>query len=125
MKNLIVHDLFNIAKRLRQIDKKYFVLRNKKLHRFEIHYKGKNSTLQLVLPYKNLDKRTLDLVLKTRVENRQKLFRQMEENNQKLIKNSTKKLVDEASFKLKEMLSYCNKTSASVDFNKTYQNKWE
>lgn len=125
-KILIVNDLFNISNRLKQIDNKYFVMFNKNTKKFEIHYKQNSNTLQLVVPYSNLDKRTVNLVLKTRVENKKKLFDEMEKHNIKLEKEKNKKIYEEANFKAKEMINYINTKSDNynINFEKSYKTKW-
>ena len=125
-KIFISHDLFDIVKRLKQIDKKYFILYNKKSQKFEVHYKRSFGTLELVLPFDKLDKRTIDLVLSSRVENKKKILKQMEENNQKLEREKNQKLLDEASFKAKEMMTYAfsKGDTDSINFDDTYKTKW-
>lgn len=124
-KIFIKHDVFNIVKKLKKIDKKYFIVYNLNSKKFEIHYKNSANTLQLVLPYTQLDSRTLDLVLKTSVEHQKKLLDDMEKNNQKIEHEKQNRLLDEASFKAKDMLKYAeNKTGENVNFNDSYKTKW-
>ena len=122
----ISHDLFNIVKRLKQIDKNYFVLYNKKSQKYEVHYKRNFGTLELVLPFDRLDKRAIDLVLKSKIENKQKLLKEMEENNKKLEQQQSQKMLDEANFKAKEMMAYAfsKGDSENIDFNNAYKTKW-
>lgn len=78
----IFYDLFNIVQRVKQINNKYRVFRNKKKKRFELYYQnGLNLEFELVLPYEKLDYRTIDLVLKSRVENADKIFKEIDEFN--------------------------------------------
>ena len=77
----IKEDLFDIAHRLREIDSRYRVYRNLKLNRFEIHANG---VLQLAAPFDSLDARTLELVRSTRVENADRLIKDMEVRNGEL-----------------------------------------
>ena len=121
---LIKSDLFNITKRIKQIDKKYFIVFNKKTKKFEVHYKRNSSTLELVLPFDRLDKRTLDFVLKTKMENKQKLIEEMEKNNQKLEDEKNRNMLDEATYKAKEMLRYAQSKTGDVNFDNSYSNKW-
>ena len=121
---LIKSDLFNITKRIKQIDKKYFIVFNKKTKKFEVHYKRNSSTLELVLPFDRLDKRTLDFVLKTKMENKQKLIEEMERNNQKLEDEKNRNMLDETTYKAKEMLRYAQSKTGDVNFDNSYSNKW-
>lgn len=99
---------------------------NTRLQKFEVHYKRNSSTLELVLPYEKLDKRTIDLVLKSRVENKQKLIKEMDENNKKLEEQQNKKMFDEASYKTKEMMTYLDSKgdASNINFNDSYKTKW-
>lgn len=59
-KRLIDRDLYNIAARIREIDDGYRVVFDTKLNRFEVwHTRSRSITPELVLPYKELDARTL------------------------------------------------------------------
>lgn len=78
----IFYDLFNIVQRVKQINNKYRVFRNKKKGRFELYYQnGLNLEFELALPYEKLDYRTIDLVLKSRVENADKIFKEIDDFN--------------------------------------------
>ena len=82
---VITADLFDIAARVKEIDSCYFVARNYKTGKFELHAEGqKGSTLALKLPYNRLDMRTLDLARKTRRERVDALLKEMEQANAKI-----------------------------------------
>ena len=81
---VIKDDLFDIVKRIKQIDPKYFVLYNLTRHKYEIHYSRSKNTYELTVPYDNLDARTIDFVLKTRMQNQKKLLEEIENSNKKL-----------------------------------------
>ena len=77
----IDEDLFDIASRLREINPRYVLYRNRKLNRFEIHANG---ALQIVVPFARLDARTLELVRSTRLEYADRLMRDIDSDNEKL-----------------------------------------
>lgn len=78
----IFYDLFNVVQRVKQINNKYRIFRNKKKSRFELYYQnGLNLEFELVLPYEKLDCRTIDLILKSRVENADKIFKEIDDFN--------------------------------------------
>ena len=101
-------NVYLIPERLREIDSGYFVVRNHIKKTFEIHHshQGEN-TYCLTVPYEELDQRTLDLVLKTRVSNLEKLIFEMDQNNQKIEKQN-ETVSEEAITKTKEVLHYLN-----------------
>ena len=77
----IKEDLFDVAHRLREIDGRYVLYRNLRLNRFEIHANG---ALQIVVPFKELDARTVEFARSTRLEYADKLVRQMDRDNERL-----------------------------------------
>ena len=81
---VIENDLFNIVQRIKNIDKKYFVVFNLKRKKFEVHYKRNKNTYELTIPFDELDARAVYFVLKTKMENQKKLLKEIEESNKKL-----------------------------------------
>lgn len=103
----IKNDMFDIVKRLKSIDNSYFVMYDKKFSRYELHSNDQvGSTYTLTIPYQNLDKRTIDYVLKTRRENYEKLIKEMELNNQKLEQKEMSNILDKAKYDLTDKLKY-------------------
>jgi len=86
----VTDDLFDVAARLKSIDPNYKVYHNAQTDKFEVHDASKphGSTLAFVVPYEELDSRTVDFALFTRVQNAEKLFRDVEEHNRKLQRNA-------------------------------------
>ena len=75
---VIEGDLFNITNRLKQIDSAYFLARNLKTKKFELHAKGqRGSSLCLVLPFDRLDNRTIVHARRTRAERAHILLKKM------------------------------------------------
>ena len=81
---VIKSDVFDIVKRIKSINSKYFVLFNKTRNKFEVHYKRNKNTYELTIPYDVLDARAVDFVQKTRIQNQKKLLEEIEKSNQKL-----------------------------------------
>lgn len=91
----IKDDLFDVAKRLRQIDANYRLYFNKLLGRFEVHnHAQRGNSLAVVVPYDKLDARTITLVRKTRVENAERLLAKMEKANAKAENDAVSRVVD-------------------------------
>ena len=98
----ITTDLFDIASRLREIDANYKLFFNKLLNRFEVHNQAqRGNTLAVVVPYQQLDARTVHYVRKTRVENAQRLFDEMEKQNALAEKHSVANAVDRYAKEMK------------------------
>ena len=75
------HDLFNIAARLKSVDRRYELFFNRKKSRYEIYANG---AMQIALPFERLDARAIEYARKTRLENLNKLIAEIEAENARL-----------------------------------------
>lgn len=93
MKNLveIKNDCYFIDRRLKEIDKSYQIFFNLARGTYEVHSseQEKNSYC-FTIPFDTLDERTIFYARKTRSENRDKIIKEIEENNLKIEKNNEK-----------------------------------
>lgn len=106
---IIKDDMFEIAKRLKSINKNYVLVRNKKLNRFELHFLRPILSLEAVFPYKSIDKRMVDYVNKYKKENIDKIIKQIDENNEKITEKNNKTFKQDYIDKIKEDLKYDSK----------------
>ena len=88
-------DLFDIARRLREIDGGYFVLR--KGGKFEVHNRKDAPTYYLTVPWSELDARTVELVRRTRAERAAEIFAEMERHNERLKRQAVRESADRAA----------------------------
>ena len=98
---LIENDLFDIAKRLKEVDERYLLYRNAKLNRFEIYADG---ALQIAVPYDELDARTVELARRTRLEFVGRIIKEIDENNEKLERTRQKENRDKILARAEEAL---------------------
>ena len=104
-KVMITNDVFDIAKRIKEIDEDYFVVYDKRLCRFEVHNKRQRpDTLCLVLPYDTLDCRTIDKVVTTRIEYIAKQLAEIDAYNEKLQINQVKQMAQKRFEECQEFL---------------------
>lgn len=99
-KVVIKNDVFNVAKRIKQINAGYILVYNNISEKFEVCYKSINN-VQVILPYKNLDSRSVQHIQKTRIENRDKLIKEIDEYNEKLQQQNNNKIKQEILDKVK------------------------
>ena len=84
MKIKIMLDVYNISKRIKFIDKYYYVVYDTSKHKFEIHNSNQIGTSYcLTIPYEKLDERTLKYVRKTQSANIDEILDQIENDNKK------------------------------------------
>ena len=97
-------DVCGVQARLQEIDDGYRVFYNTLKSRFEVHnVKNKPNTLVLVSPYDELDSRLIKLVRSSRVERASEIFREVEENNRKIIEKQRKAGDEKAGFALDQL----------------------
>ena len=86
----IITDVYNISKRIKQIDKNYYIVFNTSKQKFEVHNSNqRGSTYCLTVPYNFLDERTLKLVEATKSENIERILNKIDNENK--LKESAEK----------------------------------
>lgn len=97
----IESDCLDIIKRLRAIDKDYFVLFNSDNHKFELHNHAQGKgTYCLTFPFDVLDERAVTFTKKTRVQNSDAIFQEMEAENRALERAKAKQILNDFEEKL-------------------------
>lgn len=85
MKIRIFSDVYNISKRVKDIDKNYYVVYDTSKQKFEIHNsKQIGSSYCLTIEKNQLDERVLKLVLKSKSANIDEILEQIENDNKNL-----------------------------------------
>lgn len=103
----ILNDVLFIGNRLREIDCDYRIFYNNKKNKFEIHNIGQvGDSYCLTVPFQYLDERTVEVVRKTRIENRKKILEEIDKYNEKIEKEKQKEILNNAKDQLLEQLKY-------------------
>lgn len=103
----IQNDIYFINSRLKEIDDNYQIYFNTKRNLFEIHNKGQiGDSYCLTIPYSLLDQRTIDLVKKTNIQNKEKILKEIEKNNEKIENNNKKRILNDFNDRLLEANKY-------------------
>ena len=102
MKIKVFSDNFFITSRLKEIDRSYFILYDTNSQKFEVHSSGQfGNSYCLTLPFDVLDERAVDHVLKTRVQNKDEILKELDRQNDLLEKKAIKEQIN----KIEEALS--------------------
>ncbi len=120
----IFSDVFDIAQRVKEIDSGYFIVYNTKKHRYEVHNSHQFGSTFCIVCDSGLNSTVITKLRKSKIENIDKILREIDENNAKNEQNVAKKLKNEASFKLKEMFDYAKKRESDSDFSESYKTIW-
>ena len=111
-------DLFEIAKRLRFVNRDYCLFWNNKAQRYEVHNGHRPG---FIVPYNELDERTIEYAHKTKIENFDALEKEFQLHNEELEQSAEKQLAQSASL-LGDMLKYAAGQIHEVVFCKN--SKW-
>lgn len=124
MKILVESDVFDIAKRIKEIDDGYFILFDISNNRFELHNKKQSKTYCFLYPYCNLDNRLIKLIYDTNVENIDNIVYCIDKNNAKIEHDNLIKSKDLASYKFHEIYNFANNSSKELNTDVAFTNVW-
>lgn len=93
----ITNDLFDIADRLKSINEKYIVYYDTEKQRYEVYVQGNPDRLAFVVPYDELDARTIDYALFTSVRNAREVFEAVERDNKKAEETAVRDLYEKTA----------------------------
>lgn len=104
-------DVFGIEKRLREIDPRYRLFFNIKSKKYEVYTDCGDGGLSLafVSPYDNIDSRIIKYARSTRVSRAEEIFAEIEENNQKIMKNAEENALLKSKSKIESIVSFLKK----------------
>ena len=97
-------DLFGVARRLRSIDKDYFVVYSYRDKRYKVHNRG-NKGNTFCFACDRLDERTLTQARRTRSERLSELIRETEKDNERMLKEELRKTVKKIELGSENVLS--------------------
>lgn len=107
----ITNDVFDICKRIKEIDEGYEIFYCTEKQRFEVH---KGGELQSVLPFDKLDARTVLYLRKTRVENCLRLIEEIDNKNLEITSAIENEFKDKRNYKVKNLIGYLEKNKSYV-----------
>lgn len=102
-------DVFDIGNRVKEIDEGYSIRYNLITHNYELYHNRRGEQIQSVLPYKQLDKRTLDYIYETRIERMYPRLLVLEEEERLIEEKRIKTVSDAAAYKCAGLVSYLAK----------------
>ncbi len=122
MKIKIESDVFDICKRIKEIDENYFVLFNLNSKKFEIHNSKYKNPYCLTIPYERLDSRTIELLCSTDVKNYDKIIKNLDVENERNERRAFEKAKEISDYKIREILKYSK--SDNENLNCTFKSNW-
>ena len=99
----------DIPDRVRALDERLTIMLNRKTQRYEIwRSEPDGATLECVLPYDQLDARTVGHVRAHRIERLEMLQREIEEHNRRLEEKTRRAWLEKAGELTREAVKYLN-----------------
>ena len=120
----ISNDVFDIVNRVKEINSGYFIVYNTKKHKYEVHNSNQVGSSFCITCENGLNSTVISKLRKTRIENIDKILKEIDENNAKNEQITKNAMTDETSFKLKEMFDYAKKRESDSDFVDSYKTTW-
>lgn len=124
MKIKIESDVFDIAKRVKQINENYYILFDTSKQKFELHSKEQQNSYCFSYPFQNLDNRFLDLVYTTNIEYIDNIVEDIDNNNREIEQREKQKTKSQTDYMLREIYSFANNSSKELDDKKSFSSIW-
>lgn len=114
----VVSHALDIPQRLKELEPGYFVILNTRTQKYEVHHGDGQNTLECVLPYDELDERTVRHVRKHRMERLEALVREVEAHNRRLEEEAARAFLEDAGQRTKEAVRYLSNNSRTDEIPK-------
>ncbi len=124
MKIKIESDVFDIAKRVKQINENYYILFDTSKQKFELHSKEQQNSYCFSYPFQNLDNRFLDLVYTTNIKYIDNIVEDIDNNNREIEQREKQKTKSQTDYMLREIYSFANNSSKELDDKKSFSSIW-
>lgn len=123
MKIKIEDDLFDIVKRIKEIDDGYFVLFDIEKGRYEIHNSKQKQTHCLNVNGCELNSCVIDLILKTNVAYIDHIIEDIDNNNKKHEQKEQDMRKSYSDYMVREIYDFCSNSSKEFK-DEMFQTEW-
>lgn len=120
----IKNDAFNICERIKSINPHYYIVFNTKKHKFEVHNSKQYSNSFCITCENGLNYSVIQKLRKTRIENLDKIVKEIELNNQAIERKAKEETLDNAQIKAREMFDYAKNRVDDCNFDDSYTTRW-
>lgn len=124
MKIKIESDVFDISKRIKEINEGYFIMYNLDNGKYELHCTDQPNSYCFSYPFENLDFRFIDMIYRTNIVHIDNIVQEIDINNNKIEKNINSNVKDKSNYMLKEIFDFSNISSKDFDESKAFSSVW-
>lgn len=108
----VLSHVMDIPVRLKEVNGDFFVMLNTATQKFEVHCASQpGTTLACVLPFDELDARTIRYVREFSNQRTEQIAKEIEEYNERLDAQEKAALIDKANYKVREAFNYLKNNS--------------
>ena len=108
----VLNNVYDIPVRLKEVNRDFFVMFNTRNQRYEVHCASQPfDTLACVLPFDELDARTIQYVREFSRERTEHLAEEIERYNDELDRKEQAAVIDKANYKCREAFEYLKNNS--------------
>jgi len=123
MKIRIEDDVFEITKRVKEIDEGYYIVFDTDKQSYELHNSNQLTSYCLTVPYQILDSRCVDLILYSSVANIDNIIEDIDNNNNIIENHNLNHVKNQSEFMLREIYEFFNNSSKKF-CNNSFETKW-
>ena len=120
----VKNDAFNICERIKRLNPYYFVVFNTKNQKYEVHNSKQYSNTFCITCDDGLNFSVINKLRKTKIENIDKIIKEIDEFNAKNEASAQAQTMDVVSVKAREMYDYAKTKVEDCDFSNSYTTKW-
>lgn len=124
MKIKIESDVFDIIERIKEIDDGYFVLYNTVKNVYELHNSNQPHTYCLTIPYREIDKKLIDLIYISSIVNIDTIVQDIDKNNNDIENNKYNIVKNQTDYMVREIFKFASNSSKNFDCQKSFENCW-
>ena len=124
MKVEIKSDVFDIVKRVKEIDEGYYILFDTSKQVYELHYKNQPISYCFTYINKNLDFRFIEQVYYTNINRIDIIIDDIDKNNMNIESEESERIKDYTSCVAREIYNYSANSSKDLNNNGTFLTVW-
>jgi len=108
----VLNNVYDIPVRLKEVNRDFFVMFNTRIQKFEVHCASQPfDTLACVLPFDELDARTIQYVREFSRERTEHIAEEIDRYNEEIDRREQAAVIDKASYKCREAFNYLKNNS--------------
>ena len=108
----VLNNVYDIPVRLKEVNRDFFVMFNTRIQKYEVHCASQPfDTLACVLPFGELDARTIQYVREFSRERTAHIAEEIERYNEELDRKEQAAMIDKANYKCREAFEYLKNNS--------------